>query len=92
MIFGRPANLWLGAGTALLNLAFLVAGQMGSPVNEVIVAAANIALAAIIALIAGQPPTLAPGDTYNIQTLKGQPNYEATVATPPKPTTPEPIT
>lgn len=74
MIFGRPTNLWLAAGTALLNLAFLVAAQLGYGVDDVLIAAANLALAALIALIAGQPPTLAPGDAYTVVTQPGQPN------------------
>jgi hypothetical protein len=45
-------------------------------------------LGALVTLVAGQPPTLTPGDTYSISTPKGQPNYEATVANPPAPTQP----
>lgn len=74
MIFGRPANLWLAAATGVLNLAFLIAGQVGYPINDAVIAGANLALAALIALIAGQPPTLNPGDAYTVVTTPGQPN------------------
>ena len=90
MILGRPTNLWLAAGSGLLNLGFLVASTLGYAAPETLVAGANLALAAVIALVAGQPPTLTAGDTYTIQTPKGQPNYSATVEEPPMATTPEP--
>lgn len=95
MIFGRPVNLVAGAAGALLNLVILVAKQVdpagvGAVFTPEIILAANTALLAIIAAFAGQPPTLAPGQTYTIVTPKGQPNYEATVAKPPAPTQPVP--
>lgn len=92
MILGRPTNLWLAAGSGILNLGFLIGSTLGYAAPETLVAGANLALAAVIALVAGQPPALSPGDAYTIVTPKGQPNYEATVATPPKSTTPEPAT
>lgn len=46
---------------------------------------------AAIALVAYQPPTLTPGDTFITQTPKGQPNYETVVAAPPAASTPEPV-
>ena len=74
MIFGRPTNLWLGASTALVNLIFLVAASFGYTATVELVAAVNIAAAALIILVAGQPPTLNPGDAYTVVTTAGQPN------------------
>jgi DNA-binding transcriptional LysR family regulator len=68
MILGRPANLVLGAITAIINLAFLVAGQAGVTITPELVAAVNIAAGAVVALVAGQPPTLNPGDPYTVVT------------------------
>ena len=83
MIFGRPQNLILGALTALFNVVILALKASGTEVPPEIVAAVNVALAAIITLIAYQPPTLNPGDTLNITTPAGQPTAVTTVATPP---------
>jgi len=95
MIAGRPTNLWLGVATALVSgLTFVL---LTLKVDPSIVAGVGAALTgilgAVIALVAYQPPTLSAGDTYTIQTPKGQPNYEATVAPPPQATqpTPEPV-
>lgn len=88
MIFGRPANLVLGAVTAIINAVALIAGSQGHPIDPAVLAGVNLAAGAVITLIANQPPTLAPGDSYSIQTPKGQPDYEATVAPPPAPTKP----
>lgn len=93
MLFGRPQNLILGAFTALFNVVVLVLASQGTPVDPGITAAVNLAAASLIAVLAYQPPTLAPGDTFNVQTATGQPNYTTTVATPPKadpPPTPKP--
>jgi len=92
MIFGRPTNLWLGVATAIVSgLTFIL---LTAGVDPSVVAGTGAALTgllgAVIALVAYQPPTLAAGDTYTIQTPKGQPNYEATVAPPPQPTQPTP--
>lgn len=88
MIAGRPSNLVLGAFTALFNVVALVLASQGRPLDDGIIAAVNLAAGAVIAVVAYQPPTLAPGDSYKIATPSGQPNYEATVATPPAPTKP----
>lgn len=85
MILGRPTNLWLAAATAVWGIA-----TVALHVDPVLAGLVTTAMGAVIGLIAGQPPTLQPGDTYSIQTPKGSPNYEATVATPPAPTKPEP--
>jgi hypothetical protein len=92
MIAGRPTNLWLGVATAVvsgLTFILLTAGVDPSVVAGVGAALTGL-LGAVIALVAYQPPTLTAGDTYTIQTPKGQPNYEATVAPPPQATTPTP--
>lgn len=83
MIFGRPQNLILGAITAIFNVVVLALKAQGIELDAALVAAANIALASIIGVIAFQPPTLNPGDTFNVTTPSGQPNAVTTVATPP---------
>ena len=83
MILGRPANLVLGAVTAIVNVIALLVASQGRPIDPGVLAAVNLAAGAVITLIAGQPPTLNPGDTFTVQTPKGQPNYETTVAHPP---------
>lgn len=85
MIAGRPANLVLGAFTAVFNLVVLVLAALVPPIviPAVVVAGVGIAAGAVIGLIANQPPTLAPGDTFNVQTPGNQPNYTTTVAHPP---------
>ena len=83
MVFGRPQNLILGAVTALFNVVILVLKASGTEVPPEIVAAVNVALAAVITLIAYQPPTLNPGDTLNVTTPAGMPTAVTTVATPP---------
>lgn len=90
MIAGRPVNLVLGAVTAVFNLIVLVLAALVPPIiiPAIVVGAANLAIAAIITLVANQPPTLSTGDTFKISTPAGQPNYEATVKAPPAPTTP----
>ncbi len=50
-----------------------------------------MAFGAVIAVVANQPPTLSPGDSYAIQTPKGSPNYTATVASPPAATKPSEV-
>ena len=86
MIFGRPQNLVLAAVTGVFNVIVLVLAALVPPIviPAVVVGAVNLALAAIIAVVAYQPPTLLPGDTFTVQTPKGQPNYETTVAEPPR--------
>lgn len=85
MIFGRPTNLVVGTVSAILNLIVLVFAALVPPIiiPAVIVSAANIAVNAIVALVANQPPTLSPGDTFKTQTPDGQPNYVTQVAHPP---------
>lgn len=92
MILGRPTNLWLGLTTAVSGA---IAGTLilfgHDPV--LVGTAASLwqaVLGAGIALVAGGPPTLNPGDPYKIVTEGPQPNYQATVAKPPAPTVPTP--
>ncbi len=72
MIFGRPTNLIIGAFTALFNVAVLISSQLGYPITEGLVAAVNLAAAALITLIAFQPPTVNVGDTYHVINGSGQ--------------------
>jgi hypothetical protein len=83
MILGRPTNLILGAFTAVFNVVVLALNGQGHPIDASIVAGINIAAAALIGLIAYQPPTLNPGATFNVTSPGGQPNYVTTVAVPP---------
>lgn len=88
MILGRPADAFLAIVTSGVGFATLIAAALGYPIPPEIAGALLAFLGAIIAFVANQPPTLQAGDTYTIATPKGQPNYEATVAPPPAPTTP----
>lgn len=71
----------------------LILGTLVPPIviPSAVVAGVVLAFGAIIALIANQPPTLNPGDTFNVTTPSGQPNSVTTVATPPA-ADPPPIT
>ena len=84
MILGRPTNLWLGAVTAVLNALAVIANAEGSPLaafatlaTPEIIGVLNLALGAVIALIAVQPPTVTPGTSVTVQTPSGQPNATA---------------
>lgn len=83
MIFGRPPNLILGAIASIVGFAVLVAGSTGHPIDPAVTAGFLGVAGAIIAVIAYQPPTLSPGDTFNVSTPAGMPNFVTTVATPP---------
>lgn len=83
MIFGRPQNLILGAFTALFNVVVFALGTQGIQIDPQLVILVNIAAAALVTVIAYQPPTLNPGDTLNVTTPPGQPTAVTTVATPP---------
>ena len=83
MIWGRPPNLILGAFAATFNVVVLVLAARGIVIDPGITAAVNIAAASIIAVVAYQPPTLNPGDTFKVSTPEGQPNATTIVATPP---------
>ena len=85
MILGRPTNLIIAAVTAIFNAVVLLLSALQPPVviPAAVVGGINLALGAVIAVIANSPPTLAPGDTFHVQTEPGTPNYQTTVATPP---------
>lgn len=97
VILGKPVDLWINAVQAIWAVLAVLANIPGSPftglavyLTPVVWGVVALALSAVGALAAYQPPTLAVGDQYSIQTPKGQPNYTATVALPPAPTTPVP--
>jgi hypothetical protein len=85
MIAGRPTNLWLGLVTAVIGAVTVSAVALGAdPTIVATLAGAFGGVAgALIALIAGQPPVVNPGDTIHVTTPAGQPTYETTVAKPP---------
>jgi hypothetical protein len=96
VILGRPTNLWLGFVTALVGFASVSAVAVFHADPAVVATVGGSAtglLGAGVVLVAGQPPTLSPGDTFHVQTPNGQPNQTTTVATPPAhdaPPVPEP--
>lgn len=94
MIWGRPVNLWLGlvaAASGAVTISLIAAGVDPTLVANLVGAGVGV-LGSVIALVAYQPPTLNPGDTFKIQTPAGQPNFETTVARPPAASPPpEPI-
>jgi hypothetical protein len=81
MIAGRPTNLWLGLTTAIIGALQVSAVALGA--DGAIVAslggAWGLVAGAVILVIAGQPPTLKPGDTYKTPSPNGQPATTATV-------------
>lgn len=85
MILGRPVNLVVGAFQAVLGAVVLTLGALAPPIviPAAVVAGVVIAFGAVIAVIAGQPPTLNPGDQFHVTTPSGTPNVTTTVATPP---------
>jgi hypothetical protein len=80
MIFGRPTNLWLGlvtAGVALVQGLVVIFVPEADPQQVATAGALIVAfLGAVIALVAGQPPTLNPGDAYKVVTTGDQPNVQ----------------
>jgi len=90
MLLGRPTNLIVGAFTTIFGAVVVILSALPHPIEipTVVTGAVIGAFGALVALIANQPPTLTPGDSYSIATPKGQPNYSATVAAPPASTTP----
>lgn len=96
MILGRPTNLWLGLTTTLsgaVATTLILTGVLDPVTVGTLAGVWQGVLGAAIILIANQPPTLAPGDTFNVATPPGQPNYITTVAHPPTadaPPVPEP--
>lgn len=90
MFLGRPVNLWNGLIGAAVGLAGTVIGatQTAEVAQQwiIILGAAGAFLGVFVAFLAGQPPTLNPGDTFQIKTPAGQPNTVG-VVTPPEPVT-----
>ena len=85
MIFGRPTNLWLGLATAIQGAIAVTAVTLGADAQIVatISGAWGAVFGALILVVAGQAPTVNPGDTIKVTTPAGQPTYQTTVATPP---------
>jgi hypothetical protein len=85
MILGRPTNLVVGAFQSILGAIVLILAALEPPVviPSAVVAGVVLAFGALVAVIANQPPTLNPGDTFNVTTPAGQPTAVTTVATPP---------
>lgn len=85
MIAGRPTNLWLGLTTAISGAvaATLIALGVDPSLVGTLAGVWTGVLGAAILLIANQPPTLNPGDTFHVATPGREPNYQTTVATPP---------
>ena len=85
MIWGRPVNLWAGLATALVGAIGVTAIALGADPTLVasLGSAWGLVVGAGIAVIAGQPPTLAPGSEITVQTPSGQPNATATVGLEP---------
>src|ERR1035437_6662466 len=80
MLFNRPANLILGAITAITGVVFLSLSAAGIVIPVELIPSIGVAEGAIIAVVAYQPPTLNPGDTINVVTPAAQPNQVQTVA------------
>lgn len=92
MILGRPINLWLGlvgSIAGVVTIALIAAGVDPELVANLVGGGVTV-LGSTIAIVAYQPPTLAPGDKFSIATPAGQPNFEATVAQPPAASKPVP--
>ena len=81
MIFGRPVNLWLGLATAIQGAVAVTAVALGADAAIVatISGAWGAVFGAIILVVAGQPPTLTSGDTYQLATPGREPNIQRTV-------------
>lgn len=78
MILGRPTNLWNGLVVAAVSLVSIVVMQLAPDVDSEVVAtiaaAVTLFLGSVIAIVANQPPTLAPGDPYTVLTPTGEAN------------------
>jgi hypothetical protein len=89
MFIGRPINAWNGLIAGAIGLAITIIGvtQPAAIAQQwaIILGAIGGFLGLLIAFLAGQPPTLNPGDTFKTVTPAGQPNAVTTVAVPPAP-------
>lgn len=87
MIWNRPANLWLAAATAIFNVVVLILHGYNIDLPPELILGVNGALAAIIALVAAQPPTVTTNDSVNVKTGNGTPNKIVTFAADGTPST-----
>jgi hypothetical protein len=87
MILGRSTNVWTGFISAAVATLITIIGVLATPEvaqqAAIILGAVGAFLGVLVLFIANQAPTLQPGDTFTVQTPKGQPNYQTTVAPPP---------
>ena len=84
MIWGRPVNLVLGAITATVNVVVVAVHTIPVPelqplFNDALVATFNIAIGALIAVIANQTPTVNSGDPVHVVNPGAEPNTTVTV-------------
>lgn len=90
MFLGRPVNLWTGLisgiSNAVLTMTAALLPSSQAQVVAICLGGFGTILGILIAFLAGQPPTLNPGDTFKITTPSGQPNTTG-VVTPPEPVT-----
>lgn len=86
MILGRPTNLWLGLATAIVGAIQITLVAVGFDPTLVATTggAWGAVVGALILVIANQPPTLNPGDTFKVTTPAGQPTATG-IVTPPQP-------
>ncbi len=86
MLWGRPVNLWVGLiSSADATLITIIGATQTADVAQtwaIILGAVGAFLGVAVSFLAGQPPTLSPGQTFNIQTPSGQPNSVGVVAPP----------
>lgn len=87
MFLGRPVNLWLGliqgVSSAILGMTSALLPDNEAKVVGILLAGTGTILGILIAFVGNAPPTLSPGDTFNVKTAKGSPNYTTVVAHPP---------
>ena len=83
MILGRQTNLWNGLVVAFVSLVSIVTMQLvpdlDSKVVATIASALTLFLGTVIALVANQPPTVAPGTQVTVRTPDGEADRTATV-------------
>lgn len=85
MIFGRPTNLWLGvvtSGAGVAGIALIAAGVNPTFVAQLLGAVVAF-LGAVIGLVAGQPPSVNPGDRIIVHTANNEPDATAKVGLSP---------
>ena len=83
MLFGHPTNQWIGLITAAASLVQVLVVTLLPDVDPatvaVVIGAVTGFLGVLIAFVAGQPPTLAPGDKFVTVTPGDAPNKTVTV-------------